>query len=586
MSSPAAVETSALTWTPYGRRTPVLDRIDLRVESGERVLLVGPSGAGKSTLLLALAGVLDTTAHGELTGSVEVAGGAGLLVQDPRDARVAERAGRDVAFGCENAGMPRDQIAEAVTWALDSVGFPYGPDRPTSALSGGEAQRLALAGVIASRPQVLLLDEPTAMLDSVSAATVRAAVDSVVRETGATLIVVEHRLGPWLPLVDRVVVLDTAGRVAADVRAAQLTAGSALAGELAAQGVWAPGAPDPELLAVPEGLLSLGDAGATGGGRDDGEALLAASGVGLVRVPPRTFGRRDRTPREALAGVDARVRAGRVLAIRGDSGAGKSSLVALLTGLEKPTSGQVVAHDPLIRGAGASLGSDPARWRSRDLAARIAWVPQEAARTIVGRTVRESLLATCRALGLPEADSREHAGRADDGQTTQNAAQNAQTVPSPGAALDGERAPHDAAFAPGQARALALAELLGLAGALDRNPHTLSGGEKRRLALASALAHGPRFVAFDEPTVGQDRHTWAAVAGLIAAARGGGAGVVLSTHDETLVTATGLVDETLTLARLQGVDDPVRGGAPHVIRPRAEASHAPAAGAEPGSGAR
>ena len=510
---PGAVETRGLTWTPYGRRAPVLDRIDLRIEPGERVLLAGPSGAGKSTLLLALAGVLDTTSHGEQTGSVSVGGGAGLLVQDPRDARVAERAGRDVAFGCENAGMPRAGIAEAVAWALGAVAFPYGAEHPTSALSGGEAQRLALAGVIAFRPRVLLLDEPTAMLDADSAATVREAVDAVTRATGATLVVVEHRLGPWLPLVDRLVMLDEHGRVAADVPASRV---ASIAGDLAAQGIWVPGAPDPLPLAVPAELLELpGPRGARGS--EAGESLLTVSEVGLVRHPPRTLGRRDRRPREALAGVDARVRAGRVLAIRGDSGAGKSSLVSVLTGLERPTSGRALAHEALARG----LDSDPSRWRSRDLTARIAWVPQESARTIVGRTVRESLLATCRALdvaGVPQAERERSGGTA-------------------GSTL------------PGEGRALALAELLGLSGALDRNPHRLSGGEKRRLALASALGHGPGFVAFDEPTVGQDRQTWATVAGIIAAARAGGAGIALSTHDETLVGARGLVDDTLTLAR-------------------------------------
>ncbi|MDO5696616.1 MAG: ATP-binding cassette domain-containing protein [Dermatophilus congolensis] len=506
-----------MTWTPYGRLAPVLDGIDLRVEPGERVLLVGPSGAGKSTLLLALAGVLDSTSHGELAGSVSVDGSAGLLVQDPRDARVAERAGRDVAFGCENAGVPREFITGpggAVDWAMRAVGFPYGPEHPTSALSGGEAQRLALAGVIAPRPQVLLLDEPTAMLDAASAATVREAVDSVVRETGATLIVVEHRLGPWLPLVDRLVMIDGSGCVAADVPASEVPG---IAHELAEHGIWAPGVPDPEPLAVPAELLRLPDADVV----QAGSPLVTAHDVGLVRVPPRTFGRRDRTPREALAGVDAQVRAGRVLAIRGDSGAGKSSLVSVLTGLERPTSGQVVVHDRLTGGhtggdkvGGGTDGGGPADWDSRDLAARIAWVPQESSRTIVGDTVRDSLLATCRALGGRGGNV---AGRATD------------------------------AGVPGEARALALADLLGLTELLDRNPHRLSGGEKRRLALASALAHGPVFVAFDEPTVGQDRDTWAAVAGIIDAVRDGGAGVALSTHDDTLVDAPGLVDETLTL---------------------------------------
>jgi len=153
----ALVEVRDLTWRPFGRRDPVLAGITLRIEAGSRVLLAGPSGSGKSTLLRALAGVLTTTETGDLTGSVLVDGSppagssVGLMMQDAADALVAGRVGRDVAFGPENFGMPRGQIWSRVRLALASVGFPYGEDHPTAALSGGEAQRLALAGVLIRR---------------------------------------------------------------------------------------------------------------------------------------------------------------------------------------------------------------------------------------------------------------------------------------------------------------------------------------------------------------------------------------------------------------------------------------------------
>ena len=175
----ALVEVDDLTWRPFGRREPVLSGICLRIEPGSHVLLAGPSGAGKSTLLRALAGVLTTTESGDFSGSVLVDGAppagssVGLMMQDPDDALVAGRAGRDVAFGPESFGMPRDEIWSRVRSALASVGFPYDEDRPTSALSGGETQRLALAGVLALTPGLVLLDEPTSMLDPSSAAMVR-----------------------------------------------------------------------------------------------------------------------------------------------------------------------------------------------------------------------------------------------------------------------------------------------------------------------------------------------------------------------------------------------------------------------------
>ena len=215
--------TRGLTWTPLGNRRPALDRVDLRIEPGERVLLVGPSGSGKSTLLRALAGVLQAGGDGELTGEVLIEGrpvqqadtAVGLLLQDPRDARVAETVGRDVAFACENSAMPRELIPGAVEAALQAVGFPYGPQHRTDELSGGQAQRLALAGVIAAWPRLLLLDEPTSMLDPIAAAHVRSAVLSVVDERSG-LVVVEHRLHGWVEHLPRLVVLDGAGRIVAD----------------------------------------------------------------------------------------------------------------------------------------------------------------------------------------------------------------------------------------------------------------------------------------------------------------------------------------------------------------------------------
>ncbi|GMA42222.1 ABC transporter ATP-binding protein [Mobilicoccus caccae] len=208
--SAAALEARGLTWTPLGQDDPILDGVDLRVEPGERVLLAGASGAGKSTLLRALAGVLGEAEAGDLDGQVRVDGEpvragdgrVGLVLQDPAVSLVAGRVGRDVAFGPENLGVPRAEIGERVAGALAAVDFPYGPEHRSAALSGGEAQRLALAGVLAMRPDVLLLDEPTAMLDDDSAAHVRDAVAGVVADRRVSLVVVEHRLDRWLGVGD------------------------------------------------------------------------------------------------------------------------------------------------------------------------------------------------------------------------------------------------------------------------------------------------------------------------------------------------------------------------------------------------
>ena len=499
----ALVEVHELTWRPFGREQPVVNEVTLRVEPGERILLAGPSGSGKSTLLRALAGVLTTTESGDLAGSVTVDGqdpheggtSAGLLVQDPADALVARRVGRDVAFGPENFGLPRERIWHRVREALSAVEFPYGLEHPVDAVSGGEAQRLALAGVLALGPRLVLLDEPTSMLDRSAAATVREAIWSAGGESGATMVLVEHQLHPWLDDVDRVIILDADGRISADGTVAETLLEHAAS--LARQGIWAPGIPSPVPRELPPALC----APALRGG-PAGSIMIRADAVGVVRSARAGLasagGQAMPTPRPALSHVDASVRSGEVLAVIGASGAGKSTLTALLAGLELPSSGEVRAGRELAAGA----GPHPARWSSADLARRVGWVPQQAELAVVARTVRDDVLSTSRAIGLGEQASAQRA--------------------------DG------------------LIEALGLSALRDADPHELSGGELRRLALAGAIAHGPSVLVLDEPTVGQDRLTWAAVAGLIVSARAAGVAVVVATHDPLLID---LADRRIHLDR-------------------------------------
>ena len=512
----ALVEIRDLTWRPFGRREPVLAGITLRIEPGSHVLLAGPSGAGKSTFLRALAGVLTTTESGDFAGSILIDGApptgssVGLMMQDPDDALVAGRVGRDVAFGPESFGMARDEIWSRVRAALAFVGFPYDEDRPTNALSGGETQRLALAGVLALTPTLVLLDEPTSMLDPSSAAIVREAISAAVLASGATLVMVEHELSAVVDGVDRLVVLDLTGRVSADGPVGVTLAESA--DLLVAQGVWVPGVAAPLPLEVDPALCAPAVAGPPGDsgapGRSDssgGQVLVSAESVSVLRQPRASVmsGHRPMSAVLALDDVCATVSAGECVAVVGPSGAGKSTLTALLAGVDTPTQGQVSAGDALLAGVGANLGSSVAihRWTSRMLAARFGWVPQQAEHAVVARTVRDDALSTSRLLGLDDDASR--------------------------ARVDG------------------LLEVLGLSALSDADPHHLSGGEQRRLALAGALAHGPSVLVLDEPSVGQDRLTWAAVAGVVLAARNAGVGVVLATHDPFLIA---MVDRRITLS--------------------------------------
>ncbi len=504
LSEPGRVEVDSLTWRPFGRREPVLREVTLSLAPGERVLLVGASGSGKSTLLRALAGLLGTVDAGELTGSVSVDGSApgarpgavGLVLQEPGAGVVAASVGRDVAFGLENVGMPRERMPQVLLSSLAAVGLADLPlDTPTSALSGGQTQRLALAGTLALDPSVVLLDEPTAMLDPGSAAEVRSAVARLLEQERRTIVVVEHVLGPWVDLVERMVVLGDGGRVVAD--GAVRTVLAEERERLLGLGIWVPGAPVPEPAPVETTLVRPRRP------EDTGPRPQAPSATGLEADPLVV----DRTTR-LLDGSSRTVRAaelpgglvtgpGTLTAVVGPSGSGKSTLLHALAGFVEPSPADAVRLGP--------DGSDPAALDAPGLAARLAWVPQWSSSTIVADTVLDEVLVTSRALGH------------DGPRTTE--------------------------------RGRALVAALGLAHLERADPRQLSGGEQRRLAVAAALLHGPPVLLADEPTVGQDRHTWAALVGLVAAYRRAGGAVVATTHDPEVVARAGTVHELTATPR-------------------------------------
>ena len=387
VTRPAQLEARGWGWRYATRHGWAVRDVDLRIEPGQRVLLLGASGSGKSTLLHGLAGVLGGADEGEQEGELlldgapaaSTRGRAGLVLQDPDSQAILARVGDDVAFGCENLGVPRAQIWSRVRAALDAVGLDVPLDRATSALSGGQKQRLALAGVLAMRPGALLLDEPTANLDPAGVTEVRDAVARATSATGATLVVVEHRLDAWLPVVDRVVVLGDGGVLADGPAEAVLSARGA---ELAAAGVWVPGIPPP--FPPPPSA-------------PPGATLLRGAGLVVAR-------RRG----EPVAGpLEAEVRASEVLGIVGRNGSGKSTLGLTLAGLLPPDAGRVEASPSLSAG----LAGDPISWPARALLTRIGTVFQEPEHQLLATTVRGELEVGPRALGL---DAGEIGARVDE----------------------------------------------------------------------------------------------------------------------------------------------------------------------------
>ncbi|OIH97208.1 ABC transporter ATP-binding protein [Curtobacterium sp. MCBA15_001] len=512
---PARIEFRDWGWRYPERDDWAVRGLDLVVAPGERVAVVGASGAGKSTLLRAVAAVLpdepdpDDDTAAAVQGSVLVdglppeaaRGRVGLVMQDPEAHTVMSRVGDDVAFGCENLGVPRAETWDRVRAALLVVGLDLPLDRSTTRLSGGQRQRLALAGVLAMRPGALVLDEPCANLDPDGVRQVHDAVRALLDDSGATMLVVEHRIGTWLDLVDRLVLLAPGAGVLADGPPAEVLRehGSALT----AAGVWVPGAEpargaarrphpvtpphpappragempqsDPEATPV---LRPLAHADATGARAE----LLVAQGLATAR------GRRQPVGHD----IDLTVRAGEVIAVTGPNGVGKSTLGLTLAGLLRPAAGSLGGVD----------GTAPHGWGSKQLATRIGTVFQDPEHQFVARSVRQELEAGPIALGT---DPAEVTARVDD-----------------------------------------LLEAFGLAHLADANPFTLSGGEQRRLAIGTVVATRPAVVVLDEPTSGQDRATWQAVAERLGALADAGTAVVAVTHDRDLVRALDARELVLT----------------------------------------
>ena len=224
---PAALELRGWGYRHAYRNHFAVRDLSLSIPAGQRVLLLGASGIGKSTILEGVAGLLGDHAPqsgqdqveddegGVTQGQVLIDGNpavssrgrVGLVLQDPDAQAIFQRLGDNVAFGPENMGLSREEIWPRVRKAMAEVGLAdLQLTRSTMHLSGGQMQRLALAGALAMQPGLLLLDEPTANLDPVGVEQIVDAVRKVLDRQGSTMVLVEHRAGPWMDMIDRVIV--------------------------------------------------------------------------------------------------------------------------------------------------------------------------------------------------------------------------------------------------------------------------------------------------------------------------------------------------------------------------------------------
>ncbi len=366
--------------------SPSLADVSFAAGAGELLLIAGGSGSGKSTLLRCLNGLIPRSYTGELNGRIainrqdpaglnlaQLARLVGTILQDPDRQIVASYVDRQIAFGPENLGWPRERVLAAVDAALEQIGIAHLRRRETISLSGGERQKVALAGLLAMGPQMLLLDEPLASLDPASAREALALFRALADE-GRLVLLVEHRVEDALEArPDRALFL----------RDGRLLFQGASAAFLALA--------DPREVKLPAeaALARLADVeGPAGPFANPGPR--PAPGDPLIELDDIHFGYGDGPP--ILRGVSLTVREGEVVAIMGPNGAGKTTLLRHAIGLLRPRGGQVRV-----------AGADARRRTVAQLARTVGYVFQSPSHMLFAPTVRAELLFGPRNLGIDAA---------------------------------------------------------------------------------------------------------------------------------------------------------------------------------------
>jgi energy-coupling factor transporter ATP-binding protein EcfA2 len=491
-----SVRVEDLSFTYAGSREPALRDVNLTQRVGEMIGIMGASGAGKSSLAKVLNRIIPELEGGDLRGVVmlagrsiadshvrDLAGEVGMVFQDFESQLFSTTVAHEVAFAMERIGMPREEILARLAPALDAVGLAGFEERDPTTLSGGQKQRLAIASVLALRPRVVVLDEPTTDLDPEGKAEVFTLIRRL-REEGISLIVIEHDADE-LRQCDRIVILRD-GSIVAEGPPATIMQKIELLEEC---GINAPGLDRvARMLGIEHHPANVGDAeecirkllpGAPPGGdpRNDNDRAIVKSKV-ILEVEAACFSYPD-GPR-VLDHISLTIAAGEFIAIVGQNGSGKTTLAKMSVGLLAPDSGKVLLE-----------GRDRTTLRPAETAHEIGYVFQNPDHQIFADTVEAEVKFGPRNFGL---DDREIESRC------------AEVLDAVG--LENERA---------------------------TDPFLLGKGQRQRLAVASVLALRPRLLILDEPTTGLDYREQRKMMKLVSDLNAGGVAIVMITHTPWLV---------------------------------------------------
>ncbi|MGD8402160.1 MAG: ABC transporter ATP-binding protein [Anaerolineales bacterium] len=427
--------------------------ISFQVEPGEILLIAGASGCGKTTLIRCINGLIPRSYKGELEGDIRIQGedirewklsqisqNVGTVLQDPERQILGTKVFNEVAFGLENLGLSRDEILERVALAMQRLDLVYLRDRETFNLSGGEKQKVALAGVLAMRPSILLLDEPLASLDPASALDTLDTIRQLADE-GMTVLMVEHRVEDVLRIEPDRVMFMSAGKVR------YLGSLAGLSKVVNYREVKLPAEDIVERAkrdqAPAEIQILPGVAGQSSG---EAASVQSADDV-LVKFEDVTFG--YETEHEILHGIDLEIKRGDVIAVLGPNGAGKTTFVKHAIGLLKPKEGRVLVNGRSTHDASVA-----------EIASTLGYVFQSPSHMLFASTVHDEL-----------AFGPKNLNHAKD-------------------QIDKEV--QDAL------------KIVNLAEYEQDPPLALSFGQQKRVSIAAILAMRSRILVMDEPTAGQD----------------------------------------------------------------------------------
>jgi len=375
--SPLVIEN--LSFRYRDRQGAAIHNISFEAKAGEVLLVAGASGCGKTTLIRCINGLIPRSYKGEMSGRVLVLGEEvkdwplsrisqkiGTVLQDPERQILGTKVLNEVAFGLENLGLPRQEIYERVQASLDILEISHLSDRDTFTLSGGEKQKVALAGVVAMRPSILLLDEPLASLDPASAwdslNTIR-----LLANQGMTVLLVEHRIEDVLRIQPERVMFMSEGEIR---YLGNLSGLSKVVNyremKLPAEDIVARAKEDP----APAKLTLLPSAAGVS------DASLRTNA--LVKFEDVAFG--YDSDREVLHGINLEIKRGDIIAVLGANGAGKTTFVKHAIGLLKPKSGRVFVN-----------GQDTRQLSVAEIARTLGYVFQSPSHMLFAPTVREEL---------------------------------------------------------------------------------------------------------------------------------------------------------------------------------------------------